>query len=405
MTCAFDRSARLSRRDLIAATLAASALGTVGAAPAWAATDPAAIGSAPHPLGPLAVRGGDISFTLQEEAAGARFTDHGRVLPVERILAGHGANWVRLRIWTNPPAGYSTLSSALTLARRARRAGMKVLVDPHYSDFWADPGKQPIPAGWPTADLAALADQVRTYTRDVVRAFARQGTPIDMIQIGNEVTKGMLFPLGELYRYDGTTWTTHWPEFATLVKAGIAGVRDAAPAGSRPRTMVHIDKGGDNGASRYFFDSLFAQGVDVDVIGQSYYAMWHGSLADLSANLNDLAARYGKDIVVAETQYPWTLRNGDDLGNFVWEGTTLPDGALYPATPAGQAGFYEALRQVLAAVPNGRGAGFLAWEPEWIPGVGWEPGAGNPNDNMTLFDFTGAALPALTAMRPPPHPS
>jgi arabinogalactan endo-1,4-beta-galactosidase len=128
--------------------------------------------------------------------------------------------------------------------------------------------------------------------------------------------------------------------------------------------------------------------------------MWHGSLADLSANLGDLATRYGKDLVVAETQYPWTLENGDDLGNFVWEGTTLPDGDRFPATPAGQAGFYQALRDVLAGVPGGRGAGFLVWEPEWIPGVGWEPGAGNPNDNMTLFDFTGAALPALTAMRP-----
>lgn len=390
---------RLSRRGLLvagAAGLAGSAFGVASAAPAQAATGP----RPSRPLGPLSVRGGDISFLLQEEGVGNRFSDRGRVRPAEDILAQHGGNWVRLRIWTNPPAGYSTLATALVLARRAKRAGLKILLDPHYCDFWADPSKQPIPAGWPTDNLSALAAKVRAYTRDVVRAFARQGTPVDMIQIGNEVTKGMLWPLGELYRFDGTTWTTHWPEFATLVKAGIDGALAGAPREHRPRIMVHIDRGGDNGASRYFFDSLFAQGVDIDVIGQSYYAMWHGSLADLSANLDDLATRYDKDLVVVETQYPWTLANGDSLGNFVWEGTTLPDGGRFPATPAGQAGYYEALRDVLSAVPNRRGAGFMVWEPEWIPGVGWEPGAGNPNDNMTLFDFKGAGLPALAALRP-----
>lgn len=389
---------RLSRRALLAAGgLAGTAFGMAWAAPAQASTGP----RPSRPLGPLSVRGGDISFLLQEEAVGNRFSDRGRVRPAEDILAQHGGNWVRLRIWTNPPAGYSTLATALVLARRAKRAGQKILLDPHYCDFWADPSKQPIPAGWPTDNLSALAAKVRSYTRDIVRAFARQGTPVDMIQIGNEVTKGMLWPLGELYRFDGTTWTTHWAEFATLVKAGIDGALDGAPREHRPRIMVHIDRGGDNGGSRYFFDSLFAQGVDIDVIGQSYYAMWHGSLADLSANLDDLATRYDKDIVVVETQYPWTLANGDSLGNFVWEGSTLPDGGRFPATPAGQAGYYEALRDVLAAVPNRRGAGFMVWEPEWIPGVGWEPGAGNPNDNMTLFDFEGAALPALAGLRPP----
>jgi arabinogalactan endo-1,4-beta-galactosidase len=386
----------LRRREVLAAGLTAAVLPGLGltAAPARA--------SAGRPLGALSVRGADLGFLLQEEAAGARYRDRGKVKPAERILAEHGANWVRLRIWIDPPAGYSTLQSALTLARRARKAGMKILIDPHYSDFWADPGKQPIPAGWPTTDLPALADRVHAYTRDVVLAFARQGTPIDMIQIGNEVTEGMLWPLGKLYRNDGGTWTTHWQEFATLVKAGLAGTREAAArTGHWPRTMVHIDKGGDNGASVYFFDNLIAQGAQFDVIGESYYPMWHGSMAALKANLNDLATRYGKDIVVVEVQYPWTLQNGDDLANFVWEGTTLPDGDRFPATPVGQAAFYEGLRNVLSAVPGGRGAGFMVWEPEWIPGVGWTTGEGNPNDNMTLFDFTGAALPAVAALRAP----
>jgi arabinogalactan endo-1,4-beta-galactosidase len=146
------------------------------------------------------------------------------------------------------------------------------------------------------------------------------------------------------------------------------------------------------------------------VIGESYYPIWHGSLADLQANLNDLATRYNKDIVVVETAYPWTTQDGDGYAN-LWDGTgpagtvngPLPDQATYPPTATGQAAFFEALRQILLDVPDGRGLGFFDWEPEWTPGVGWEPGAGNPNDNLTMFDFTGRALPSLRAFRPAHH--
>lgn len=348
---------------------------------------------------PLSVRGADISFTLQLEQAGVRFSDGGAVRPVERILAGHGANYVRLRVWTNPPAGYSDAASALALARRAKRAGMQILLDPHYSDFWADPGHQDTPAAWRGQDLATLAETVRRYTRSLVAAFARQGTPVDMFQVGNEVTNGVLWPTGQIYPGNGQP--ERWPEFCTLLKAGIRGAREGSPPGHQPRIMIHIDKGGNNGASRYFFDHVLAQGVEFDIIGQSYYAMWHGSLADLKGNMGDLAVRYGRDLLIAETQYPWTLENGDQLSDFVWTASQLPDGALYPATPQGQAGYYEALRDILAGVADQRGLGFLVWEPEWIPGVGWEPGAGNPNDNMTMFDWSGRALPSVDSFRPP----
>ncbi|HEX6675590.1 MAG TPA: glycosyl hydrolase 53 family protein [Actinomycetes bacterium] len=373
-------------RSLLAATVLTLLAMQVAAVP------PAQAGG-----GNLRVRGADISFTLQEEAAGNSFTDNGAVQPVERILARHGANFVRLRIWTDPPPGYSDEAAALTLARRAKRAGLGVLLDLHYSDFWADPGHQNTPAAWQGQDLPTLAATVRDYTRRVVADFARQGTPLDMIQVGNEVTAGFLWPTGQIYQADGE----HWPEFATLLKAGIAGARAGNPKRHRLEVMVHIDRGGDNGGSRYFLDHVLAQGVQFDVLGQSYYPMWHGSLADLRSNLNDLAARYGKDIVVAEAAYPWTLDNGDQLGNFVFSADQLPDGAAYPATIQGQAAYFEALRSVLAQVPGGHGAGFLDWEPEWIPGVGWEPGAGNPNDNLTMFDFQGAALPSLRSFRPP----
>jgi arabinogalactan endo-1,4-beta-galactosidase len=345
----------------------------------------------------LRIRGADLSFTLQEYAAGSRYRDRGRVRPVEDILAGHGANYCRLRLWVDPPAGWSDLPSAVEMARRARRAGLKILLDLHYSDFWADPAHQTIPGAWQGQDLPALAATVRDYTRTTLQRFARAGAPVDMVQVGNEITAGMLWPAGQIYTPDGLQ---HWTEFTTLLKAGIKGVRDASADRRRIEVMVHIDRGGDNGGSRWFFDHILAAGVEFDVIGQSYYPFWHGSLADLEANLDDLAVRYGKDLIVAETAYPWTLGNGDDLANLFTDAGTLPDGDRFPATPAGQAAYFEALRQVLLRVPGRRGAGFFAWEPEWIPGVGWQPGDGNPNDNLTMFDWTGAALPSLAAFRP-----
>lgn len=371
-------TARLSRRTLLTAA---------GAVPLIAATGASPTGSSPAP----AIRGADISFTLAEEAAGAVYRLDGRALPVERLLRSAGANWIRLRVWVDPPAGYSDLGQALRLARRARAAGLRVLLDLHYSDFWADPGKQNIPAAWLGQDLATLAGTVRDYTARVIAAFARQRTPVDMVQIGNEITAGMLWPLGQIYVGE----TQRWPEFATLVKAGLAGAHAGNPRGHRLRTMLQIDRGGDNGGSQWFFDHVLAQDVRFDVIGQSFYPFWHGPVPALAANLTDLATRYGKPLVVAETAYPWTMTDGDDLANSVADPAQLPEGAAYPPTPAGQAAFFAALRRVLHGVPGGLGAGLFAWEPEWLPGVGWEPGAGNPNDNLTMFDRRGRALPSV----------
>jgi arabinogalactan endo-1,4-beta-galactosidase len=374
-------NARLSRRTLLAAA---------GAVPLIAAAgEPAAASGAISPAPPI--RGADISFTLAEEAVGTTYRLDGRALPVERLLRSAGANWVRLRIWVDPPAGYSDLGQALRLARRARAAGLRVLLDLHYSDFWADPGKQNTPAAWLGQDLATLAGTVREYTAHVIGAFARQHTPVDMVQIGNEIVAGMLWPVGQIYGGE----IQRWPEFTTLVKAGLDGAHAGNPRGHRLRTMLHIDRGGDNGGSQWFFDHVLAQDVRFDVIGQSFYPFWHGPLPALAANLGDLATRYGKPLVVVETSYPWTMADGDDLANSVADPAQLPEGAAYPPTPAGQAAYFTALRRVLHGVPDGLGAGFFVWEPEWLPGVGWEPGAGNPNDNLTMFDRRGRALPSI----------
>jgi arabinogalactan endo-1,4-beta-galactosidase len=336
--------------------------------------------------------GHDLSFAVQERAAGAVYTDNGRAALPERILAAHGANYVRLRLWVDPPAGYSDLRSVLTMARRAKAAGMRLLLDPHYSDFWADPQKQPVPAAWAGQDLPTLARTVRTYTRDVLDALAAQGTPVDMLQLGNEIRNGILWPVGQL------DWTagTGWDALGTLLRAAAAGARDAR--GATPKLMVHFDQGGDNAFSRTFYDHVVAQHVPFDVIGLSYYPFWHGTLSQLRTNANDLAARYDKDVAIAETQYGWTMDNGDQLGNFLWQDSQLVPG--YPATPNGQLGFLSDLQSIVAAIPEGRGAGVFYWQPEWIPGVGWAPGEGTPNDNLTLFDFTGHALPSISFTDP-----
>jgi len=358
-------------------------------------------GMAPTDTGitrPLEIRGADISFTPQEEAAEHSFTDAGATLPVERILAHHGANYARLRVWVAPPAGYSDEGSALAMARRAHAAGLRILLDLHYSDFWADASSQTTPRAWQGQGLVELTATVRGYTARVVADFARQGTPVDMVQIGNEITAGLLWPLGKLYRSGGE----HWAALATLLNAGIAGARQANPAQHRLAVMLHLDRGGDNGGCRYFLDHLLRIGVTgFDVIGLTYYPFWNGRLSDLRANLDDLAERYGKPLLIAETAYPWTLRGGDV--KVVRYATQLPDGGKYPPTPQGQAAYFLALRDILAHVPNGRGWGFFDWAPEWLAGVGAKPGEGDPFANLTMFDEAGAALPALqAAFRPRP---
>jgi arabinogalactan endo-1,4-beta-galactosidase len=208
-----------------------------------------------------------------------------------------------------------------------------------------------------------------------------------MVQIGNEIRKGMLWPTGWADAWSGDGWDN----LGTLLRAGVTGATQAP--GRTPRIVIHFDQGGDNAFSRVFFDRVVQQAVPFDAVGLSYYPFWHGSITQLRTNIDDLAVRYNKDVMVVETQYGWTLDNGDDLGNFLWEASQVVPG--YPVSPGGQLAFVSDVVSALAAVPGGHGAGIFYWQPEWIPGVGWEPGAGTPNDNLTMFDFAGDALPTV----------
>jgi arabinogalactan endo-1,4-beta-galactosidase len=368
--------------------------------------DPVCIGEfrlfGPDPATSRMALGGDLSFTPQELAAGAQFTDRGRPGTPVTIMHDNGANWVRMRLWVNPPAAYSDLASDLALARQINAAGMHIYLDIMYSDFWADPQHQDIPAAWQGQDLSQLSQTVRSYTQQVISAFATQGTPVDMVSIGNEIRNGMLWPVGQV------NWTagTGWDNLATLLKAGVAGADAGNPGGHKLLIMMHFDQGGDNGQSKEFYQNLISRGVPFDVIGLSYYPFFHGTISSMRANVDALATQFHKPIVIAETQYAWTLANGNEqpgysTGDFVWQPSQLSAG--YPASPGGQLSFVSDELSILAQVPGGLGMGLFYWAPDWIPGVPWQPGAGNgsPNLNLTLFDFQGRALPSIGIFRSP----
>ena len=342
--------------------------------------------------GQVTWRGADISSLPKIEDHGGVYTDGGEPGDLFAILADHGMNAIRLRLWHTPAEGYCDLDDTLAMAQRAHAAGMDLLLDFHYSDTWADPGHQTKPAAWAAFPFVALVDSVRIRTRDVLLALRAQGTPPTIVQLGNEITPGLLWDDGRV----GGAFNTpeQWAQLAQLLSAAREGVTEAFAPHPGPQIMIHSDRGGDNGGCRWFFGNLINQGVDFDLIGLSYYPWWHGSLEDLEANLDDLAVRYGKDLVVVETAYPWTLGWFDDTHNMVG----LPEHLLpgYPDTPAGQRAFLETVFAMVADVPDGRGRGVFYWAPEWIT----TPTFGSAWENVALFDETGEVLPGLEAFLP-----
>jgi arabinogalactan endo-1,4-beta-galactosidase len=237
----------------------------------------------------------------------------------------------------------------------------------------------------------------------VIAAFAQQGTPVDMVSIGNEIRNGILWPVGEI----NCTDCGGWANFAQLLKAGVTGAEAGKPPGHQLLIMMHYDQGADFADSSAFYSQLESYGVPFDVIGLSYYpVLSEPSISQFKANVDGLAAEFSKPIVLAETQYPWTLANGnsplgDSTGDSAWETSQIEPG--YPATPGGQLSFVTDELSILATAPDGLGMGMFYWAPDWIPGVPWEPGAGigSPNVNMTLFNFGGQALPSINIFRNP----
>lgn len=240
--------------------------------------------------------GADISFLPQMEDRGRKFYVDGVEQDAIRILKDHGFNYIRLRIFVNPEnekgyspgTGFCDLSHTLDMARRVNDAGMKLLLNFHYSDYWADPQQQNKPAAWAGLDYETLKDSVRAYTAFVIRKLEDQDTPPGMVQVGNEINHGLLWPDGHIGNPD---------QLAGLLKAGVSGVRDVDPD---VPLMMHVALGGQNEEAVFWFNNMIARGVEFDVIGVSYYPRWHGRLEDLYYNLTDLVERYHKPVNVVE---------------------------------------------------------------------------------------------------------
>jgi len=326
--------------------------------------------------------GADVSFLKQAEDRGTVFKEGTNAVPGLQLFRNHGYNWIRLRIFVEPVGGNlpNDLQYTIAEARDAKKLGYKFLLDFHYANSWADPGTQPSPTAWKNLTHPERVKQVSAYTRDTIAAFRDAGVLPDMVQVGNEITHGMLWPDGKL--------PENWKNFTDYLRAGIKGVDAGRGTNPCPKIMIHVDCGGDVTRTKYFFDNLNHYKIPYEVMGFSYYPWWQGTLEDLRENLAFAAGAYHKDVIVVETAYNW--RPARESG-----GRVEP----FPETPEGQREFLDEVTRVVMNVPDNRGKGVF-----W-----WEPAVGNRGGliSRSFFDEGGNALPVLSAFdkftRPPPR--
>ncbi|WP_345949599.1 glycosyl hydrolase 53 family protein [Mucilaginibacter sp. PAMB04274] len=270
------------------------------------------------------ILGADISFLPQLEARGMKFYDaKGQQEDPVVILKKQGFNYARLRIFNNPAVaqgyspqkGFCDLPHTRAMAKRIKAAGMKLLLDFHYSDTWADPQKQFKPAAWVGLDFKTLTDSVRLYTAFVMQSLTDQGTVPDMVQVGNEINHGMIWPEGAINNLDS---------LARLIYAGIEGVKAVNAA---TPIMLHVALGGQVDEAHFFISNMLKRKVPFDVIGLSYYPKWHGTPGDLRHSVANLAQTYQKYIMVAEyserkqevNDIAFTAAGKKGIGSFIWE--------------------------------------------------------------------------------------
>ncbi len=408
----------LRTRFAAAASAAALLAAGVGIAPAAAADGPVEAGiTVPRVEGLPAdfINGVDVSSVLSLEESGVVFRDaEGRPADLFDVLAAEGVTDVRVRVWNDPfdaegrgyGGGNTDVDRAIEIGERATDAGLGVLVNFHYSDFWADPAKQQSPKAWAALDTAAKAEAVEQFTTEALEGFVAAGVDVTMVQVGNE-TNGRV------------AGVTGWDGMAQIFSAGSRAVRAVLP---EAQVAVHFTNPERSGAYAGYASELDARDVDYDVFASSYYPFWHGTLTNLTSVLSQVATTYGKDVLVAETSWASTLVDGDGHGNVIDQPS---EATQYPVSVQGQA---TALRDVMQAVVNvgDAGLGVYYWEPAWLPvgpadefaansllwerdGSGWatsyaaeydpndagEYFGGSAWDNQALFAADGTPLESL----------
>lgn len=361
------------------------------------------------------VKGMDLSTLLELERCGARYYDKGQERDILAIMKDYDVDTIRLRLWNDPKsesgewygAGNNDLSETIAIGKKVTEAGFGVLLNFHYSDFWADPGKQIKPKAWKDFGMEELEKAVYDFTKESLEKILDEGVNVTMIQVGNELSNGLLWPEGRVPNYDN---------IYRLVSAGLKACREID---SKIPLMIHLDNGGNNALYREWFDNFTQRGGDFDYIGLSYYPFWHGSLDMLEYNMNDIAERYGKDLIVAEVSMGFTMESYQEYEKLSDEERkgyatkpSLVEKIDYPMTIQGQKDFTEDFLNRVGKVTGNHGKGFFWWEPAWIPvpGSGWatpaslkymnDPGpCGNEWANQALFDYDGNVLPALEVIR------
>jgi arabinogalactan endo-1,4-beta-galactosidase len=350
----------------------------------------------------------DISSYLEEVSHGAHYFQRGQEIDLLEAFHKNGVDSLRARLWNDPQdeagvsyqGGSCDLAHLLRLGRLAKKKGYSLVIDFHYSDFWTDPGKQSKPKAWANLSKEELVKALYSYTKDTLLVLKEEGLPVEAVQLGNEITNGLLWPEGLL---QGSVPTrTNYESVAVFLKAGAQAVKEAFPAA---KIILHLEKSGDLQTYREFFDQMTTLQVPYDVIGLSYYPYWHGEREGLYRNIDSLQARYHKEIRIMEFSYAFgttdylpggkdqLVINPDSIQRLAYP---LP----YPLTPEGQASF---VKHFLEEAEKHQVAGVYYWEPAWIPvaGVGWASSPGqayiraqrkdsrNEWANQCLFDYQG----------------
>ena len=365
------------------------------------------------------ILGIDASTYLEELEHGARFYDGEREIDPLDAFSANGVDCMRIRLWNDPYgkggepylAGGCDLGGYIRLASLAKSKGYRILLDFHYSDFWADPGKQIIPKAWSGLDLDGLCAAVYSFTRDTLIAARDSGVAPELIQVGNEITNGMLWPIGRLTEGEQGE-RGNYDSLCRLIGAGCRACREVLP---ESKIVLHLERSNDRAVYREFFTKMAESGIDYDVIGASYYPYWHGTPEELFANL-DACRAFGKELMVVELGYGFTTEaytQGGEKKRLVIdaERAYIPGFTeKYPLTPNGQAEF---VRDFLALAKRHAIDGVFYWEPLWLPGEGimWasesgqqyihEEGKSTANEwaNQCLFDYQGKMLPAFREYR------
>ena len=327
--------------------------------------------------------GVDLSYVNQMEDCNAVYYENGTAQEVYSIFSEHQAQVIRIRLWHTPDSGYSGFSDVTNSISRAKAAGMKVLLDFHYSDTWADPGKQTRPRAWSgITDINLLADSVYSYTFKVLSDLKAVNILPEFVQIGNETNGNIMVEAGELL------YPLNWPRNIELFNAGIQAAKDVD---STIQTVIHI---ADPSVATWWFTTAATHDfANFDIVGLSYYPEYHDiDVSGVGQEINNLKSQFNKPVWIVETGYPWTLDNNGDSGNILGETSILP-GYSNPPTIKSQKNFL--INLTYAVISNG-GMGVIYWEPAWVTTTcttQW--GQGSHYDNATFFDFSNELIEGI----------